>query len=703
MMNIEKGSSKLRPRARIIKTIGEELISNDIVAIIELVKNSYDAGSPVVDIRIEGDVFEIPESKQQNKHVVRAGKSGVITISDEGCGMNLETVKKAWMEPATVVKKITSKQGTRRVLGEKGVGRFASARISHRLEMITRVQGDREVFAVFNWEDFSDEQKYLDEVDCAWEVREPQVVEKKGTVLRLIHLNMDWDYDKLVRLRVSLARLINPVAPVKDFTINLELPEVFSSLTGEVLPPASLETPDYRIVGSVDASGYVKMDYSSRKKAVTEEIKQKLSLRPDRTPQCGPFAFEFRVWDREKESLSTLATEVGSTLRDIKRDLDEASGVSIYRDSFRVFPYGEPKNDWLRLDLRRVQSPTMRISNNQVLGFISVGLDENPQLRDQSNREGIIESQAFTDLQEMIKGIMNELERKRYHERPRREKESKGGQLFAAFNLSPVADMISQKLPEDKEAKAVVEETDRKIKEGVEKVQNVLARYRRLSTLGTLLDVVLHDGNGAILKIGNEALLLEKEISKDTLDEDFLSTHLGLIKREKTLLAELFKRLEPFSGRKRGRPKEIILEEAIRDVFVIHQSDLNKYKIRCSLPSSTTKVKIDSAEFEMIIVNLLQNSIYWLQSVDEDKREITVELTLEDNVLTLIFSDSGPGVEAEDIPAIFDPYFSRKPEGIGIGLTHVGELVAEYDGTLELISDGPLDGATFKITFTRRV
>ena len=92
---------------------------------------------------------------------------------------------------------------------------------------------------------------------------------------------------------------------------------------------------------------------------------------PDRhTPQCGPFSIELRVWDRD--SLSGLVHDRGATLADVRRDLDAAAGINIYRDGFRVLPYGESRNDWLRLDLRRVQNPTMRLSNNQIMGYVLI-------------------------------------------------------------------------------------------------------------------------------------------------------------------------------------------------------------------------------------------------------------------------------------------------------------------------------------------
>ncbi len=688
---IQKGENALRPRARLIKTIGEELISNDGVAILELVKNSYDADAKKVDI-----IFNEPLSEGH----------GQIVIKDDGSGMTLDTVKHGWMEPATVIKKINKKSGKgRKLLGEKGIGRFASAKLSRKLEMITRVKDGNEIYAHFNWEDFNNENKYLDEVNCKWEVREPQIIEKHGTILVLKGLDSNWDELKLRELKISLSRLINPFnIIIKDFEIELILPKQFEKLAGVISPPESLSKSDYTIKGKVNAEGELKFDYDFRKTNKKESANQKINLKPSRLPQCGPFEFEFRVWDRESENLKGLASELGSTLQDIKRDLDIAAGISIYRDGFRVLPYGEPKNDWLRLDLRRVNNPTLRLSNNQIIGYVAISLEKNPILVDQSNREGIVESSAFNDLKEIIIFIFNELEGRRYNERPRQEKNVTTTEgLFSKISMTPVIEMVAKKLPEDTEAKQIVLQTDTAIKEGLQKIQEVISRYRRLSTLGLLLDVVLHDGNNILLRLDNESSLLEKEFKKEIVSEEKITSHIRNIKQERSTMSQLFKRLEPFGGRKRGRPKNIILEDSIKNVFSLFSGRLEKLNIQTTLPHSNTEVRFDESELEIIFVNLLENSLYWLDTLEQKERQITVNVSKNDNELSVIFSDNGPGVKEEDAERIFEPYFSRKPEGIGLGLTIVGELVTEYDGSFELINNGPLNGANFRIIFRRRI
>jgi hypothetical protein len=699
---IQKGQSVLRPRARLIRTIGDELISNDIVAILELVKNSYDADASIIVISIEGRVVEVEEGRKKKRILVKNG--GSIKIYDDGIGMTLMTVKEAWMEPATIIKK--NKENTpdkgRRYTGEKGIGRFAAAKLAKTLKMVTKVKIDNEVVATFNWADFSMDEKYLDQVECSWEVRKPEEIKEQGTSLYLNELNADWDEEKIRLLRITLSRLINPLSPIPDFLMQLVLPNEMEDLAGDIEPPSSLTTPMYSIEGKVDDKGIATLEYKSINISKPENIKIDISkeVRPIREIITGPFSFLFYVWDRDTESLKDFIKSTGSTVKNLREDLNALSGVSIYRDNFRVLPYGEPKNDWLRLDLRRVQNPTMRISNNQIIGFISTSLSNNPEFKDQSNREGLVDSQSFTDLQDSIKVILNQLEERRYKER-RKEGEGKEKlSLFANFNISNYLQVITKKHPTDKDVIDAVEKTEVSIKEGILRVQEVLSRYRRLSTLGLLIDSVLHDGNSYLGFIDGELLLIEKGIKKNGKSEEVFQ-HIKNAREQKGLLAQLFKRLEPFGGRKRGRPKLLILEKSIENVFYLHKSQLEKLKIQYSLPDTQTQVKIDEGELQYIFINLLQNSMYWLEQITES-RKIIVLVERTEEAVSILFSDNGPGIKEENYEAIFDPYFSTKSDGIGLGLTIVGEIVTEYNGELYLVENGPLDGATFKIIFKRR-
>src|SRR3989454_10644129 len=95
---------------------------------------------------------------------------------------------------------------------------------------------------------------------------------------------------------------------------------------------------------------------------------------------------------------------------EVRAWLREWSGVNVYRDGFRIWPYGEPHDDWLRLDQRRVNNPVVRLSNNQVVGFVEISRDRNPELHDQTNREGLLHNEAFEDLRRFIHLVLEIVE-----------------------------------------------------------------------------------------------------------------------------------------------------------------------------------------------------------------------------------------------------------------------------------------------------
>ena len=167
------GAMILRPRAHILRRIGDELISRETVAVIELVKNAYDADATRVLVRFQGPL-EIGQ--------------GRIEVIDNGHGMSLETIQTTWMEPATLFRKRQqrSEQYGRRVLGEKGIGRFAASRLANTLEVVTRRAGEgREIRVLFDWSQFDDEQKYLDQVAVLWEEAEPAEICPDGIIQAL--------------------------------------------------------------------------------------------------------------------------------------------------------------------------------------------------------------------------------------------------------------------------------------------------------------------------------------------------------------------------------------------------------------------------------------------------------------------------------------------------------------------------------------
>lgn len=732
--------SALRPRARLLRTLGEELISNEVVAVIELVKNSYDADATRVLVRFIGPL--------------EAGQ-GSVEVIDNGHGMELNTVKSVWMEPATPSKREKPRSETfqRRQLGEKGIGRFASSRLAHEMEVISRREdATKEVYAVFDWRQFDNDNKYLDEILILWEERTPAEIKPggpiellwktennlpaatelgHGTILRMTGLKQQWGAKQFGDLRRALARLVSPKATKEeDFEIELDLPSDFAEFSSKIEAPEILKHPHYLARGCIGADGSYVLRCEIRAEGIVRDFKgrfQRISdskrrcevrgIESDEMPKgsediaCGPLDVELRVWDRD--DLGNVIQKTHSSVQDVRRDLDAVAGINVYRDGFRVLPYGEPLDDSFRLDRRRVQNPTLRLSNNQIYGTVGISADGNPNLRDQSNREGLQQNLAFEDLREIMWLVLGRIEEMRYvSKRPKkgdgRSARPVGG-LFSGIDLKPISDYIAKQLPQDQAARELVAKTEEALDGQLKEIQTVLARYQRLATMGQLIDHVLHEGRQPIASINNEAQLGISDTDRhEQVDKAFATRLRGrftIIRKQGDVLATAFRRMEPFGGRKRGKPSQLYIEEIVRDAFAVFAGDIDRLAIRTTLPDTQTLVRADSAEIQEVIINLLQNSLYWLEQASEADREIAVvvERKSPDHV-ELLFSDSGPGVPDENGETIFDPYFSTKPEGVGLGLAIVGEIVTDYyGGSLQLLRNGLLKGANFLVTLKRRV
>jgi signal transduction histidine kinase len=739
MTNKSKASQgrALRPRARILRTLGEELISSEIVAILELVKNSYDADARIVLVSFSASL--------EKGH-------GRLDISDDGHGMDLETVETAWMEPATDTKKKArfSKYLKRRLLGEKGVGRFAAARLAEELELITKSpDSHREIYALFDWTQFDHDDRYLDEVLILAEERIPRefvsgrstpIKVKRvkgdlprdgghGTVLRMSKLKRTWTEVELNDLHRGLSRLISPFETDKKFRIFLQLPHETASTAQEVEAPEVIKYPHYSIDGTVSDKGRYTLTIHVYSEAETKTFTGwfRRDVSPGQTTVgmfevaddetrpiiCGALSFRVLVWDRDQ--LDNINQKLGTGIRSIRRDLDSIAGISIYRDGFRVLPYGEPDNDWLRLDIRRVQNPTMRLSNNQLTGYITIGADSNPELRDQSNREGLNNNQAYTELQSIMLLSLSKLEELRYSEKKklRQSVAARAGGLFETPNLTELRGEIL-KLRPNAETIKLFDETTRQWEEQVTRIREVVSRYHSLATLGQLVDKVVHDSRQPLSTIQVQATLAYEvvEASLEGAENDacreILSSILGRLKKVRDaagMVDSVLKRVEPLGGRRRGRPTKLYLEEIIRDAFAHFEKEIHDLGIKTKLPQDMNLVRVDPAELQEVLVNLLSNSLHWLRQVPKEKRSIVVQCARpQAGEVQIVFADSGPGVPRENRESIFEPYFTTKPEGVGLGLVIAGEVIRDYyDGNLELLDSGPLGGAVFRITLRKRV
>jgi signal transduction histidine kinase len=723
----EPARSALRPRARLLRALGADLISSESVALVELVKNAYDADAQNVVIRFVSPLVE---------------GQGAIEVIDDGHGMSADTIANTWIEIATANRRrgATSRRFGRTFLGEKGIGRFAAAKLARTMTLASRTDSTDEVVLDLDWNAFSDETAYLDEIPIGWREGQSDYFSPDGaantvrlawgldptvhgTMLRLGTLTQAWTVADVTRLRRDLSRLIAPGRPtsIEDdaFTIIIDATGELETLGGPVEPNPALANPPYRLTASINSAGLATGIVTVHSNPASFELRI-----PDDNDElaCGPFAVNISVWDRDLEGIKALGLDV--TMKDFREDLSAIAGVSLYRDGFRVLPYGEAGNDWLGLDRSRVNNPQLRLSNNQVVGEVAISARGNVALRDQTNREGLIDNPAYRALVRAIKAVLNELEWRREQHRTRERSKattkpptdtSSGKRythrrpLFSEFEVSDIADAVRERLPSGDPLVSIVEEREQLIADGVRRVRETLSRYSRLAVLGRLVDDIIHDGQHPTGRIVGLTDLAEQAIvNNDQPCLDKLATvtrHLAAVRTQTNALTALFRRIQPFGGRRRGRPTEHALEDVVRDAIDVLAGRAAQHKVDVELDASgRIEVRLDPAEVQQVVVNLVENAIYWVSTVRNRPRKVHVSVRrLDDGAACLTVDDSGPGVPPDIRDVIFEPYFTRREEGTGLGLAIAGEIVDDvYGGELTLV-ESDLGGAAFKAVFRRRV
>ena len=468
---IKDGLYKIRPAGRHIITIGRDLIKDKYAAIVELVKNSYDADSPVCTVSLLP--FEKKISENNEEKIVKGIR---VIIKDEGHGMSFETVTDKWMVPSTddkLHRKLSPKE--RIMQGKKGIGRYSASMIGDDLVLQTVDESGDLTTLYLIWKHFEDA-KYLNDVDVL--IENFRTDRPSGTEIIIVgdenHLN-EWDAKQLRNLKSELKKLISPVDEEiekedKDkFKITLELGnfpfEGYSNVKEDIEPYPLFELFDYRISGTVSENGVARLKFENNriKGAPVEELADlKILLNQDsnedKQSYCGELKIDFRVFDRDPASIDGLIERglkdpvtgeyVGR--REARIILDTFNGVGVYRNGFRIRPLGDAGFDWLYLDNERVQNPSLRVGCDQVIGFIHIQSEDSSGLVEKSARDGLKENAEYFGLREIAKQVLKELENRRFAYRQNvglgRSNRDINEKIKALYNFKDLQEKIDKEL-----------------------------------------------------------------------------------------------------------------------------------------------------------------------------------------------------------------------------------------------------------------
>lgn len=693
---------KLHPR--VFAALGSDLVTNDFVAITELVKNSYDAFADRVDVSFGCD-DEVGD---------------YIEIVDNGSGMSRETVENVWCVVATPhrAKSPNARKGerVRRVAGEKGLGRLSMARLGDHLEMVTKARTGPALKVIVDWSSLSGASDLAQCVVNVDAYEGPLPFEKSGTRLRISTLYNDWEHDQIDELRDHLSRLLSPFSEVDDFEIRLSADNAESTPT-EIESPKFLQQPKYRISGSVDDDGSISCTYTYKPidatkverrktfklgwKDVVEQTSSK-RVKALEKPECGPFKFEVRAWDIGQADTDEIAERFEIKKNLIRSAIRAHKGVSVYRDGILVLPKSESSRDWLGLDLRRVSELGTRLSTSQIIGYVSVSAEENPRIKDTSDRERLVDSVEVGAFEEVIKTIVGAFEQERLADRlEKKTAEAPLKNLFAGLSAEPLVEKVSALAKGDataKQALPFVTQFEKSLSETRHEIERRFIYYSRLATIGTLAQMLVHEVRNKTTTVGSLlSALAESKLLEDApavLREKYDRADVALSGLDR--LAETF---APLASRSFGRGRRTsVLEDRINGALALHDVEIKKREIKTRFTAKTeTVVAVDPGELDAVLLNLLDNAIYWLSQEKTYERALDIRLSrIQSGArVRVAIHDSGPGVSDENSEKIFWPGVTTKPAGIGMGLTIASEIVDAYDGKMALQQPGELGGASF--------
>jgi C4-dicarboxylate-specific signal transduction histidine kinase len=388
---------------------------------------------------------------------------------------------------------------------------------------------------------------------------------------------------------------------------------------------------------------------------------------------------------------------------EVRAWLREWTGVSIYRDGFRVWPYGEPYDDWLRLDQRRVNNPVERLSNNQVIGFIDIGRDRNPDLKDQTNREGLIHNTALEDLRRLVYFIFQAIEAERQSIRHPTGRAAATLQTMhaqansIAAELEQLADRAGGKLGE--ELRQVGTRVGAQVAREAEQLRQTIEGYAGLAAMGQMTAGLAPVIPPRLRQMQDELRQLREVLAGRRVPE----ARKALYGLEDSLswLGEYYRLMLVASGSERRRAIDVVAEvRAFREVMT---PLLDARGVQMELVCTDTGVlrtEMRPEHFLCLLQILASNSLDWLHGVASPRIRVTLS-EWEDEV-EIIFADNGPGVLLDIARFIFQPLFTRKEGGRGMGLTIARQLVESHGGSIDLLIDGRRRGANFQILLPRK-
>lgn len=807
--------------ARTARLIGRENIASSKGAIVELVKNSYDADSPISIIYFKRQIDIVVEVEMiDNKEVSIEKKidNSELFIIDAGEGMTEKIINEHWMTIGTNNKESDFFTKSGRVkAGAKGIGRFALDKLGDKCEMITKfnpmvhtdldINGVETGFKAYQWEvdwrDFEGEGKTIDQVEAILfgteeldlkeyilnEIEDENIktiVESNkfnhGTIFKISNLREDWEDFYVEQVFNDLEVLVPPKEQGSFFLYlySKDEPKKYGQLVGSIC-----DDYDYKLVAKADKEQNVNITIY-RNEYDINRINPKLFMYPEmqneiynkKTFQNGFWQkditfsqllpgykeidvknnfdkigeFDFTFYFMKKSYLTKdiekfFYEKFNSSER--KTWLDKFGGVKIFRDDFRVRPYGEVKDsafDWLGLGSRKTKSPAApshpskgwKVEADNVSGSINISRIDNINFQDKSSREGLQENESFRIFKELILSIISIFEKDRAHiahimhkldfninEDKNREEEAKKIAERILDNDKKNNSLENQgsteknqDVPPDSE-KVVLAQSNKEKDEKIEKLEDEQKMLRGLASSGIVVASFTHELGNLSDKLSSRVedlkFMLSQKISEKSFDDvdDFMNPYILMedMKKQDNKLQNWLKFSLASARKDKRKRKKIYLSHYFKSFKDSWSAVFEHRKVEFNiilLNEDSYDMRVFEIDLDSIYNNLLVNSI---EAMDKQKtRKIDIVLASNDKEIIIDYYDSGKGLskDIEEHEKIFEPLYTTKRHkntgeeiGTGLGMWLVKTIVKEYDAKLNLLY--PENGGFgLRITFIKK-